>query len=221
MKINFPRWTALSTLALMLSVVGVMSWAQRGPGGDGEGFGPREGGPPMVEGDREGREGRDRDRRGPRMSDEDLEAAYEIVVRLYPKMAEKLEAQREEDPEKFKKTLERSFPRMRFLVQLQKRDPEMFELRIQDISLDQQAKQLVKQLREARKADDKGRYKELYEQLETKVAEQFDVRQQIRAMEIEALKQKLEELEQSLDDRDDDRKDLIEQRINELAGPEW
>ena len=220
MKTQLPRvMTALPVLLLMGSVAS-LSWAQRGPDREGaSGFGSEDGEGPMLieDGDR------DRgDRRGGwRMSDEDLEAAYRSVVQLYPDLAERRDALRDEDPRRFKQTLERRFPRVRFLVQLQQRDPEMFDLRMADISLDQQTDTLARQLRDARAADDEDRYDELRDQIEAKVTQHFDVRQQIRAREIEMLKAKLEELEQDLDDRDDDRKDLIEIRVNELAGSDW
>jgi len=220
MKINPTRWITLLTFAMAL-VFSPLSFAERGgkPGG-GDGFGPAEGVPPMFDDEDGGK--RDRGRRANfRMSDQDLDAAHAIVARLYPELAERLNVLRDEDPRQFKQTLERRFPRVRFLVDLEKRDPAMFELRMTDISLDRQTEALALQLREARDADDKDRYEDLREAIKAKVAEHFDVRQQIREMEIEKLKQKLEELEERLDDRDDDRKDLIEQRVNELAGPDW
>lgn len=225
MKMNLNRWIALFTVSLLLGVPATTGWAERGPGLD-DGFGPPEGagGPPLLgEEELDDRDPGSRERRGGgfRMSEADLDAAYDIVVRLYPELAERLDTLRSEDPRQFKQTLERRFPRVRFLVQLQERDPAMFELRMTDISLDRQTDALAKQLREARAEDDKDGYKALRDEIETKVAEHFDVRQQIRAMEIEILKAKLEELEESLDDRDDDRKDLIELRVNELAGSDW
>ncbi|MEM1447195.1 MAG: hypothetical protein AAGF84_14135 [Planctomycetota bacterium] len=224
MKTHLLRVLTVLTVLLLMGSVASLSWAQRGPDREGaDGFGPEDGDGPMLieDGDRDRDRGREDRRGGWRMSDEDLDAAYNIVVRLYPDLAERLDALRDEDPRRFKQTLERRFPRVRFLVQLQQRDPEMFDLRMADISLDQQTDALAKQLRDARAADDEDRYDELRDQIEAKVTQHFDVRQQIRAREIEMLKARLEELEQDLDDRDDDRKDLIELRVNELAGSDW
>lgn len=159
--------------------------------------------------------------RGHRMNDDEIEAAYDIVVQLYPEVADRLEAQRDENPRELRNTLERKFPRVRFLVMLREHDPPMYELRMADIKLDRQTDALAAELREAREADDNGREDELMDRIELTVAEHFDVRQKIRTLEIEKLRQKLEELEQRLDDRDDDRKDLIEQRVQELVGPDW
>ncbi|MEM9915205.1 MAG: hypothetical protein AAF911_09595 [Planctomycetota bacterium] len=224
MKTHLPRVLTALTVLLLMGSFANLSWAQRGPDREGAGgFGPEDGDGPMLieDSDRDRDRGRDDRRVGGRMSDEEVDAAYRIVVQLYPDLAERLDALRDEDPRRFKQTLERRFPRVRFLVQLQQRDPEMFDLRMADISLDQQTDALAKQLRDARAADDEDRYDELRDQIEAKVTEHFDVRQQIRAREIEMLKARLEELEQDLDDRDDDRKDLIEVRVNELAGSDW
>lgn len=220
MKIKSTRWITLLTFALVMGV-STLSFAERGVGTGDDGFGPPDGvgGAPMLDDE----DGRERGRRGGgfRMTDQDLDAAQAIVARLYPELAERFDALRREDPRQFKQTLERRFPRVRFLVELQDRDPAMFELRMADIRLDRQTDALAYELREARNADDKDRYEDLRDAIEAKVTEHFDVRQQIRAMEIEMLKQKLEDLEERLDDRDDDRKDLIEQRVNELAGLDW
>ncbi|MEO0514322.1 MAG: hypothetical protein AAF086_03395 [Planctomycetota bacterium] len=217
MKTTPTRWISLLTLALAMGV-GLPALAERGDGPD-DGFGPPEGhgGPPLL--DDQGQD--DGKPRGFRFNEQDLDAAQSIVLRVYPELTERLAKLRAEDPRQFKQTLERRFPRVRFLVELQKRDPAMFELRMADIRLDRQTDLLAKQLREARDADDKDRYEDLRDAIEAKVTEHFDIRQSIRAMEIENLKLKLEELEERLDDRDDDRKDLIEQRVDELAGRDW
>ncbi len=221
MNIHPTRWISLLTLALAIGV-GLPTLAQRGDSPD-DGFGPPEGhgGPPLLDEHSESEDGDSRRRLGLRLDDQDLDAAQSIIAQVYPELAERLAQLRADDPRQFKQTLERRFPRVRFLVELQKRDPAMFELRMADIRLDRQTDLLAQQLRDAREADDKVRYKELRDQIEAKVAEHFDIRQAIRAMEIEHLKLKLEELEERLDERDDDRKDLIEQRVEELAGRDW
>lgn len=214
-----PFWIATLALLFLLGGATLQLQAQphERPDHGNDALGEHPDGPPLFD---EGDAG-PRDGRGYRMNDQEIETAYDIVVQLYPELAERLEAQREQDPRQLRNTLERQFPRVRFLVRLQERDPEMFDLRMADIKLDRQTQALASQLRQARENDDDTREDELVDMIETKVAEHFDVRQQIRASEIEKLKQKLEELEERLDDRDDDRKDLIEQRVEELIGSDW
>jgi hypothetical protein len=151
----------------------------------------------------------------------EIDQARRIVARLYPDLSPRLDELAEDDPARLRKTLERRFPRVRFLVNLQRQDPAMFELRMADIDLGRATQALALQMRDAREREDKSTHRDLHDRLEDLVAEHFDVRQQIRQREIDLLKQKLESLEERLDDRDDDRRDLIEQRVEELAGPDW
>ncbi|MEO1237836.1 MAG: hypothetical protein AAFX76_13700, partial [Planctomycetota bacterium] len=126
-------------------------------------------------------------RRGRALTDEQVDAALEIVGRLYPELSERLETLREEDPRKLRQTLQRRFPRVRFLVNLQDRDPAMFELRISDLTLERQTRELAERLRAARDGDDRDAVRTLRDEIEAKVAEHFDVRQSIRQREIELL----------------------------------
>lgn len=219
-----PRILALLFLAAALLVPGSVGLA----GADDD---RRPDGPPPHEHDRDFDELRksegdsddrsDDRRRRSRMSDEQIESARQIVQRLYPEMTEQLEQLHAEDPAELRRTIERRFPRVRYLVKLQEKDPEMFELRMADITLGRQIETLAEQVRQAHLDDDKDAYKARREQLEDKVADHFDARQAIRELEIQMLERRVEELKDRLDEHDDDRDDLIERRVEELTGPEW
>lgn len=155
------------------------------------------------------------------MSEPQLETARVIVDQLYPDVGDRLTQLRNEDPERYRRTLEHRFPRLRYLVELSERDPEMFELRMGDLQLGRISLDLAERVRAARAADDRDAEHRLRSELEHTVARHFDVRQAIREREIENLKQRLEAMEDRWEDRDDDRDDLIEQRVSELAGPDW
>lgn len=164
---------------------------------------------------------KERDRRREPMGDQEIEAARQIIAQLYPELSERLEQLYAEDPEKFRKTIERRFSRVRFLVKLQERDPALFALRMDDIRLGRETMALVKQVKQAYRDDDKAAYRKLYESLEEKLEAHFDVKQKLRQAELEALRQRVENLEEDLEDLEDERDDLIEQRMGELVGPEW
>lgn len=165
--------------------------------------------------------GDDRPGRHHPMTDQDVDAARQIIAQLYPELAERMDALYNEDPEKLRRTIEKRFSRVRFLVKLQERDPAMFELRIDDIRLGQATYVLAKQIKQAHLDDDKDAYKTLYAELEKKLEAHFNVKQKVRQAELVFLRRRVEQLEEDLDDRDDDRDDLIEQRLNELVGAEW
>jgi hypothetical protein len=209
--------TALLALGLLLSLAAVAEPAagERGPGDR----------PPQMDDafDSPVDQIRGRLRAGPprAMDDEELAVARQVIAELYPEVGPRLDQLAEEDPGELRRTLQRRFPRVRFLMELRERDPQMYELRLADIRLGRATAALAQQLREARAADDKPRHRALMDELEEQVAEHFDVRQTIRELEIEKLRQRLAELEEQLEERDDERDDLIEQRVGELAGPDW
>lgn len=164
-------------------------------------------------------------RRGPfgdraPLSDEQAEAALEVIELIYPESAEQMRANWKEDPDQVKRMLDRRFPRVRYMLSLKERNPEMYELRIADITLTRQSEQLVRQMREAKKADDEKAFDDHRDALEDVIEEHFDVRQEIREIELEWLRERLERMEEEVDDRARDKRDLIEQRLLELAGGE-
>ena len=183
----------------------------REPHAGGDHAGPPHEGPP--EDDRRGR-------RQP-MTDAEVESARQIIAELYPELAARMDALYEESPDKLRRTIEKRFSRVRFLVKLQERNPAMFELRMSDIRLGRETHALAQRVKQAHLDDDKKTYKALYAELEDKLAAHFDVKQRVRQAELDLLRQRVEELEADLEDRDDERDDLIEQRLNELVGPEW
>jgi len=166
-------------------------------------------------------DGEERPGRRPPMTDPEIEAARQIIAQLYPELAVRMDTLHAENPAKLRRTIERRFPRVRFLVKLQKRQPALFALRMDDIRLGRETFALAKQVQQAHLNDDKEAYKDLYATLEEKLAAHFDVKQRVRQAELDLLRRRVEQLEEDLDDRDDDRDDLIEQRINELVGPKW
>ena len=155
------------------------------------------------------------------MTEHQLESAGLIVGRLYPDLRDRLSHLQQKDPDRYRRTLEYRFPRLRYLVELSERDHEMFELRMGDVELGRRSTALAEQVRAAEAAGDRDLQHRLRDELEHTVAQHFDVRQAIRQREIENLKHRLERMEDRWEDRDDDRDDLIEQRVSELAGPDW
>ena len=153
------------------------------------------------------------DRRRWRMDDQEIAAARQIVARLYPDLSERLEQLFEDDPDEARRTLERRFRSVRFLVHLQKHDPEMFELRMRDVILDRRAQELAAKAAEADQPDQQGL---LRQRLHEALATHFDVRQKIRQREIDWLHRKVESLEDEIADEADRREALIEERVAEL-----
>lgn len=169
----------------------------------GPGHGPPKGPPPMQ------------------MSESDIDAAIEVLQAMRPEMGEKLAKLREDSPERVAQTLQREFPRIRYFLMLKRIDPQMYELRIQDIKLSARGHQLAGQIKEAKtlaegEAENAERIEMLTEQLRDTVREHFAIRQQIRERELERLLRRIEQIREKLADQAENQSDLIEQRTTEL-----
>lgn len=200
---------------------------ERGPGGPGDHKGPP---PPGYEG--RGDKGPDGDKRGgPRpLTDAELDQAMDVMRQVDPEAASRLEPLLVERREEVAAELQHKFPRMGWFLRLKERDPEMYQLRVDDLRLSREQWVLGKQLREAKAAEEKheptkGDIDAIDEKLEQVLAAHFDVRQKIRERELAGLEAQIERLREELEKRADERDELIEKRKEELtekdAKPGW
>ena len=95
-------------------------------------------------------------------------------------------------------------------------DPEMQKMHEEANDLDRQSMELGNKLRRLAK-DDKGR-EELSGKLKESVTKLFEVREKIRAREVDMIKKRLEELTDMLEKRKANRDAIIDKRIKQLLG---
>jgi hypothetical protein len=213
-----PRVLPLLSLLLLLGCLPMPVFAQEGRGDDRRGE-------PRAEASERRERGPER---GPErvrpMSPEHVSAAIEVLRRIDPEAAERLAREAEERPQHVAAELRRRFPRVEWFLRLKEYDPPMFELRVEDMRLGHQTSRLARRLREAertRDAADDPRdpddARTLRAELRKQLREHFEVRQQIRRRELEDLQRRIERMQADLEQRADDRADLIEQRMRQLT----
>ena len=93
-------------------------------------------------------------------------------------------------------------------------DPERAKLMKAEADLDRQTFEAVAQYHRA-SDDQRDKIKEQVTQL---VNKQFDVRQQVRSLELKRLEEQLSGLRKAIDRRNKDRKEVVEKRVSELLG---
>lgn len=154
------------------------------------------------------------------LSPDELEQAIAVIRQIRPDLAQRLEQMQQEDPESVQAAIKREFPRLRHFLELQRVDPELFELRVQDVKLAYRSHQLATDLRAAQDQAqaDPQQAQSLRQQLETAVREHFEIRQRIREHELTRLERQIELLRAQLQARSQTRDELIAQRIGELTG---
>jgi PBP1b-binding outer membrane lipoprotein LpoB len=93
-------------------------------------------------------------------------------------------------------------------------DPELFKAMQEDFDLERQSRDLADQYRRAGK-DEQAKIKEKLVEI---VNKHFQVRQQLRNLEVKRLDQQLKQLRDRIDQREKDRKTIVEKRVVELTG---
>lgn len=168
---------------------------------------------------------RDYHRKRAPLSESQIDEALELLDTLHPDLAAKLREHRseqanlsDEQRRKVGAIIQHRFPRLRYLLYLKKTDPEMYELRVEDVRLTLESRRVAERYTTARREDDRQRMRDLEDGLEGLLEEHFEVRQQLHELELQRLEQRIETLRDQIEAREDDRDDVIEQRLGELIG---
>jgi hypothetical protein len=165
---------------------------------------------------------------GPSISEEHMAVLMGVINDVMPRIGQRLEAMKETNPRQYRAAMLRIGGRVRHLVELKQRGNEaLYQLEVRDARLKLETAELVHALRDARRdgADDE-RVETLRQQLRRTVQEHFEVRQAKLEREVAELEQRLDYLREQLSDRAERRDELIESRIDQLAGedddlPPW
>lgn len=96
----------------------------------------------------------------------------------------------------------------------EKRDPELFKLLKQEMALERQTRELIRDYRDA----DAAKREEIKKEVDKLVDQQFDLRQQRRQLDLKRLTDELQRLKDAIDRRTQARKQIVEKRVAELLG---
>jgi DNA repair exonuclease SbcCD ATPase subunit len=153
------------------------------------------------------------------------EALLDFLREYNPQMAERFTDAMKHNPERVRRALAMVYPRYRELMELREENPELYELRREDLLLARESRELVRELQQVRRADGEAEAERIRERLRDVVTRHFEVRQALRERELEQLERRLEALRDELEQRREERDELIEQRLEELTGrpelPRW
>ncbi|MEI7767689.1 MAG: hypothetical protein WCJ97_09670 [Phycisphaerae bacterium] len=151
-----------------------------------------------------------------RPAEEDVSVwIMKILKEHQPELYQKAEALRNSDPKRFEKMLQEAAPNFNQLKDLQKRDPEMFRLRMEDLKLSYQTVQLARRYHDP--STTVGDKAELVEQITNTVNAQFDVRADIRQREIDDIVKKVEALRKDLAERNKKQVEEVKKRVREIT----
>jgi hypothetical protein len=159
----------------------------------------------------------ERGRHAPSPGTEALQEQRDEVVQFiqenFPEKARMLKDLRKRDPEEFQRRRQQLAEEVRHLRELRRDNPELFRLQMDEMRLRDETSRLV---REARKAEGgKGR-DEAVRRLREALERSFDLRTRIKQGEVEDLRRRLVDLENSLKRRGERRAQMVEERQRQL-----
>lgn len=175
------------------------------------------GGDPRAEragGGRAGKGGRGRGPDAVPLTEDQVEDAVALMIELDPTIAPRIEQLRAERPELLRHALSRRFPRLGYMLKLKEVRPELYELRVSDIRLENLSHEQARALA-ALAADDPG-VEAARAALRATLEQHFTVRQDVRRVELAALRDKIVEMEAKLADDEGRREALVQQRFDQL-----
>lgn len=156
--------------------------------------------------------------RGQPMDAQQAREALDVLRRIDPEKAKRLEQAIDENPERVGQVLHENFPMLGRFMAMRRYDPEGFELRVRDLRLSRESHDASDRMRKAIDAEDDALAAVELARLQALVAEHFDVRQEIREYELAKLNERIKELGEQLKQRTAEREALIDERVHELIG---
>ena len=170
---------------------------------------------------RETRERRERAATAPRLAREELteEQIQETLVYLEaqdPPVAEFLKQLQTEKPHQFRREISKNYYALQRMKMMKERgvEQEEYERMLKRYKMETQVRMLAEKYKRADERQ-KGKYKT---ELRAVLDKLFDLREVDRMKEVERLEGRLEELQQSLKNRKENKEKIIDRRIDQLIG---
>ena len=152
------------------------------------------------------------------LTQKQIEQRLEILRRLRPDFAERIEDLLEKNPEMANRMLEQAGRRLEHFQRMQENDPQAFELEVQDRTLDHESHKLQRELQQMAVRNDPDRAAQIRDDIRKSVTQHFEVRHKKREHELAKLERRIKELREQLKRRIDKKDALIEKRYQKLTG---
>lgn len=142
--------------------------------------------------------------------------ALQILAELDPESAKRLTELRERDPAAFQRDFARFGRRLIGLMELEKRQPELFKVRLRELRLEVEERKLAEKIRQLREQNKVGEADALVPQLREKVKEHQGCRIQARGWELVLLDQHIKAMREQLQKDTENFDASIEPRVQML-----
>jgi len=146
--------------------------------------------------------------------EEEIARVMEFLRVTQPDAYEKAKTLRSQDPARFEMLVGATAPTVAKLEDIRKSSPRLFDLSMQDLTLNYKSLRLAHELKRTDLPDsDRMKFRQ---QLSEVVSTEFAVQQEIRQIEIDNLRQQVENLGHQLQDRQQNKDKIIDKRVGDL-----
>lgn len=132
-----------------------------------------------------------------------------------PETIEEMRHHFDANPQERQQLIHRAMEETRRLAEMRGRDPEGFELVLQQRRLERHVRGLGEQLRNTKEAAEKER---ILGELRTTLDQLFEVREAVRAREIKGLEERVKELQALAKKRRAHKAEILDHKVKELSG---
>jgi hypothetical protein len=166
-----------------------------------------------------GRDGRPGDRLDPERPDPSVDERARLVAQFarehFPEFAERLESERQRDPDAAHRIAARFWPRIVELKEIEKTDPELFTVEVDRLRSGEAIMNAVRRARSARPLDDDARQR-LIAHLRQLAERHFELRLEAIRLRLESLRRSVRDTERELEERRADRERNVEEQVQRL-----
>lgn len=141
-----------------------------------------------------------------------MERLLGVLRETNPRMADRLERLRREDPEQFQKLFDDFAPKLARLAEERERLPDRWPDRVKQLLLQQRAGGLAREIA-AMPADQQ---KDAMEKLRANLGEQFDIRLKFAREDLERNKEQAQRLQREISEKSGDKDAAIERQMQEM-----
>lgn len=158
---------------------------------------------------------------GAELSAEQREVVMDAVREHLPTLAARMDALREMDPEAADRLMERLAPRLREAARVREQDPELAQLRLEDLRTGIEVLDAIRGLRRAQGMGvgeaREGAMERAKGDLRARLVEQHEVRMRLQAREVDALTKRLEDLKAELDRKRGEGEKNVEEVLKRIT----
>ena len=148
------------------------------------------------------------------MRGERLERVLEFLEDRFPERHKELQRLHETDPDLFSRRLRRMMPRIMRMIEAVERNPDVGKLTIE---VEQLSMEIYERVERYFDAIDPERQGTLRREIHELAARQFDIRQELREIEITRMERRLDAIRVQLRRNEDHREERIERVLEELG----